>query len=206
MATRIQDTGMTLILVRDTGRICGAGRVHTDVTIPIGDFIMNNIFSWRIGVFLFSLLIMTGCASSPKFDNEKYNQVMTPEQVSLDPESYMDNSVLWGGMLIATTNLEQGTQLEVLAYPLQSNQRPDIDRNPIGRFLIVSPDFLEPIDYAQGRTITVIGDLDEVRTGQVGATEYQYPVVNVEQIHLWSKFEGLGAPQVHFGVGLFYGS
>ena len=94
----------------------------------------------------------------------------------------------------------------MLAYPLQSNQRPDIERGPIGRFLIVSPDFLEPIDYAQGRIITVTGKLNDVRTGQVGATEYQYPVIHSEQIHLWSKFVGLSSPQVHFGVGLFYGS
>lgn len=197
---------MVLISVRGTAHICGAGRARTDITTTIDDFIMSKICRWRIGLFLISLLLIAGCASSPKFDNERYTQVVTPAQVSLDPEIYMHNSVLWGGMLIATTNLEKGTQLEVLAYPLQSSQRPDIDRDPIGRFLVVSPDFLEPIDYAQGRSITVIGSLNEVRTGQVGATEYQYPVVNAEQIHLWSKFVGLGAPQVHFGVGLFYGS
>jgi outer membrane lipoprotein len=155
---------------------------------------------------LILIALASGCASGPEFDQQKYSTVITPEQVAGDSGNYIGSKVLWGGMLISITNLETGSQLEVLGYPLQTNQCPDVDQDPLGRFLVIYQEFLEPIDYAPGRVVTVTGKFDQVRKGQVGATEYVYPVVNAESVHLWSKSSGLGKPQIHFGVGLFYGS
>lgn len=149
--------------------------------------------------------LLAGCVSGKKFDSEKYQQSVTPEQVVVELDTYKDTNLLWGGKLVSTVNLENSTELEILAYPLGSNQKPATSRDPIGRFLVVEDQYLEPVDYAEGRLITIAGQISEIRSGQVGSAEYAYPVLAAEQIHLWSKDGKDSKPQVHFGVGVSFG-
>jgi outer membrane lipoprotein len=154
---------------------------------------------------LLLLTLVSGCASGPEFDQDTYSTTFTPQQAARDSGNYIGSSVMWGGMLISTSNLQNGSQLEILGYPLQTSQRPNVELEPQGRFLVMSGDFLEPLDFAPGRLVTVTGVIDQTRSGAVGDTEYVYPVVNVRNLHLWSKSGGLGKPQFHFGVGVGYG-
>lgn len=114
--------------------------------------------------------------------------------------------ILWGGVIIAVTNLQNTTQLEVLGYPLDSEQRPNTDKSPAGRFLAINPGYLETIDYAQGRLVTVTGSLSELKEGRIGESIYNYPVVNVERIYLWPKTNNTTTPepQLRFGIGVIF--
>jgi outer membrane lipoprotein len=93
--------------------------------------------------------------------------------------------VLWGGGVISSMNRERSTELEVLAYPLRENQRPDDRAAPLGRFLVLHPGYLETLDYGQGRRVTVRGRVAEVRQAEVGRSPRALPVVESEAIHLW---------------------
>ena len=51
--------------------------------------------------------------------------------------------VEWGGTIIAVSNQRDSTELEVLAYPLTADGRPDVAAPSSGRFVAVRPGFLE---------------------------------------------------------------
>ena len=152
---------------------------------------------WR-PVLLISIFL-TACATSPKFDTAGLDASITPKRAISEMQTLQGAPVLWGGVIIASTNHKDSTQIEILAYPLNSYQKPDREQEPLGRFLAVQTGYLETTDYAAGRLITVRGSLAGKRSGYVGEAEYIYPVVNNTQLHLWS---GSSESQVQFGFGL----
>jgi outer membrane lipoprotein len=144
-------------------------------------------------------IFLTACATSPNFDTAGLDASITPQRSVGEMSTLRGEPVLWGGVVITSTNLKDSTQVEILAYPLNSNQRPNREQKPLGRFLAVHAGYLETTDYASGRLITVRGTLADKRTGRVGEAEYTYPVVNITQLHLWSDSP---ESQVQFGFGL----
>jgi len=150
--------------------------------------------------------LLAGCASQqPRFDTSKLNVTLTPQQAAADSAAG-GQRVLWGGTVINASNLADATQLEVLAYPLDEDQRPMTDRNPLGRFLVVKEGYLETADYGPGRLVTVAGTIDGTNEGKVGQARYTYPVVRAEDLQLWSREPRYrGSVQPRFGVGIGIG-
>ncbi|MCG6201291.1 Slp family lipoprotein [Psychromonas antarctica] len=150
---------------------------------------------------LLTTLLLFACSTPAMFDSKAVDLTITAQQAS-ESKTIQGISVLWGGMIIASTNLQDTTQLEILAYPLASNQRPDTEQAPIGRFIAIYQGYLEKSDYAQGRLITMKGELQGKRSGRIGESEYIYPVLNTTQQHLWKKISPRDPPRFHFGLGL----
>ncbi len=145
--------------------------------------------------------LLVACASTPPFDVKNVNTTIRPNEAIAKLDSVRGNKVLWGGVIINSKNLEQGTQLEILAYPLNDNTRPRLDREPLGRFIIEHGSYLETIDYAPGRELSVVGTVTGTKEAKIDAT-YVYPAVTTDQIHLWPKGSTNVEPQFHFGVGV----
>lgn len=135
--------------------------------------------SWQA---LLALALLSGCASGPVLDAGGVDPGLTPSTVT---RHAVGRRVLWGGGIISSVNRERSTELEVLAYPLRENQRPDDRAAPLGRFLVLHPSYLETLDYSQGRRVTVRGRVAEVRQAEVGRAPRALPVVESEAIHLW---------------------
>ena len=170
--------------------------------------VVTRIHNMRNLIIIMLTGLLVGCAGTPKFDQERFVQTTTPNQVKLDPTLYQDTSQLWGGILISTTNLDDATRLEVLAYPLAKNQKPQTSRDPIGRFIAINDSYLEPIDYAEGRLVTLAGKLANSSIDITSSNDNfakQFPVLSVEQLHLWSKDGRDTGPQVLFGFGISLG-
>jgi len=151
-------------------------------------------------------LLIAGCASTPEFDESKVDKSLTPKTAVDQGESAVGKTVLWGGTIIESRNLKDSTQLEVLAYPLNSWNRPRESGSAMGRFLVRHSGYLETADYAQGRQITVIGPIQALKAGTIGETHYTYPVVQDEKLHLWEP-ESAGSsrgPNVNFGIGVIF--
>lgn len=110
--------------------------------------------------------------------------------------------VLWGGVIVGATNLEGKTRFEILSYPLTKSQRPNSDADQQGRFLAFKDGYIETLDYAPGKPVTLIGTLTGTRNGHIGESPYVYPVVDVESIYLWSDAETNAKPRINFGVGI----
>lgn len=156
-------------------------------------------FAW----ILLALLGLAACASTPKFDTENVDKAITPAQAVAELDGLRGKSVLWGGTIIASHNLQNATEIEVLGYPLDSDGRPQLDRTPLGRFIARRDAYLEPVDYASGRLLTVVGPLESVRDGRVGQAPYRYPVMSAQQMALWPQSTAYrNDPQLHFGIGI----
>lgn len=151
---------------------------------------------------LFIPLLLAACATTPKFDTSSLDLGITPQQVVEGGGSTRGSRVLWGGVIISTSNLKQATQFEILAYPLDSDQRPDISKTPLGRFIARQEGYLESSLYDQGRRLTVSGELQESHTGRIGEADYTYPVLRIEQLQLWPRRGEPSEPQFHFGIGV----
>lgn len=158
-------------------------------------------------LFVAAVLLLAGCATGPRYETAGVATDLVPAEVAASPEVYRDSRVIWGGMIVATRNLAEYTELEVLGYPLESSQRPATSRSPHGRFLVRKSGYLEQVDYSPGRRVTVTGTLGENVDGRVGEAPYVYPVVQASDIHLWPEDTGVessGRTRFNIGVGVIF--
>ncbi len=147
-------------------------------------------------------ILLAGCASTPDFDTAGVDKALTPQSVVAEPDLNRGKSVLWGGTILNTSNLEEMTQIEILAYPLDSSQRPLLEDKPLGRFIVQHNGYLEPATFAQGRLLTILGSVGDTQSGKVGKSPYTYPVVIAQQLHLWSLREPRSRTSFHLGIGV----
>ncbi len=153
---------------------------------------------------LLGIFILTGCATTPVFDTEQVEiaSSLTPQKVLDDPTTNIDKLVLWGGIILQTTNLEEASQIEMLAYPLNNSQQPITETRARGRFIIQHQDILDPATYAQGRKLTVLGDISEIQAARIANSDYQIPVVLSRQLQLWPTQYGRTRDNIQFGIGI----
>ena len=158
----------------------------------------------RLFILLAALLALTGCATTPAMDTRGVNYSLTPVLAASDMQAARGTWVQWGGMIVSSRNLAHATQLIILAYPLDSSGEPKPDAGPLGRFVALWSGYLETVDYAPGRWVTVVGTVSGTHAGSVGQASYLYPVVDANQLHLWPKrWERNTGSSVNFGVGVF---
>jgi outer membrane lipoprotein len=148
--------------------------------------------------------LLSACATAPKFDTTGVDFSITPPRAVTENTTLQGTPLLWGGIIIASSNLKQVTQFEILAYPLDGNLRPDTGKQPLGRFLAQQQGYLETADYTAGRLMTVSGTLQGTRIGRIGESEYTYPVLQVKQHYLWSRASEEPDTSVHFGIGVMF--
>jgi len=156
-----------------------------------------------VGALALVALIVAGCASKPIDIDGDTIQVapVTASQVASEPEQAR-GTVLWGGTIIGVASRESGSQLELLAYPLDRTQRPQDGRRSQGRFIVTLDEYLEPLDFAEGRQVTVLGELDGLEEVRVGDTRRQLPVVKASQLHLWTGAGPRERTGFTFGIGV----
>lgn len=152
-------------------------------------------------LFLLLLLALSGCASGPKYDTARYSRALTPSQAVAEQDALRGSPVLWGGVIIASRNLAEVSELEILAYPLDGQQRPLTAEPPLGRIIARRTGYLETVDYAAGRSVTLAGTLAGTQEGKLGEASYTYPVLMIDQLYLWPE-GGEGQTRFHFGIGV----
>ena len=129
-----------------------------------------------------------------------------PSQVAQSPERFAGNEVIWGGRIVRVQNFADHSEVELLAYPLDSSQRPQTNDSGNGRFIAVMPGYVEPLSYPPGALMTVNGKLNGSRAGKVGEADYVFPLVVAAQSHVWTPAEmEQGRNNIHFGVGVGVG-
>ena len=118
------------------------------------------------------------------------------------PDDHVGEVVLLGGKIIETNVNSNYSEIAVLQLPLDGGDRPRIEDQSEGRFLIRSEELLDPAVYTEGTAITVVGEIIGSEARKVGEYNYIYPVLKPIEIKLWHKDKG-GGPGVHFGIGVF---
>ncbi len=152
--------------------------------------------------FAFAALL-AACAPAPIYKTGPSAVTATPQQVATSPANFRNLQVVWGGSVIAVHNFADHSEIEVLAYPLDSSQRPRLKEPATGRFIAIVPGFAEPMNYPQGSLVTLRGTLDGARSGEVGQADYTFALVHSEAMHRWTAEEmRQGHPNVSIGVGV----
>ncbi len=152
-----------------------------------------------------ALLLVAGCASGPLRTEGVTRDIVPGEAAATD---HVGDTVLWGGVVVNATNLEDRTRLEIVGYPLDEySQRPQTDAEPQGRFLAYREGYLETAEYGRGRRVTVRGEITGSERGRIGEAPYTYPAVAAEQLELWPerREQGNSRPRFHFGIGVLFG-
>lgn len=157
----------------------------------------------RPGLLLTLTALLGACAGAPALDTAGVDRALTPVMAAADTAA-RGRLVQWGGVIVATRNLKDSTQLEVLAYPLTDGGAPDPKREALGRFLLLRPGYLETLDFAPGRAVTAVGAIQETRRLCIDDSEQTVPVLNAEQVRLWPRGYD-SEPQLHFGIGISIG-
>ncbi len=137
------------------------------------------------GLFLAAVL---GCASQPiseQYRKEADAKHLTFPMVLQNPDAYVGDMVIWGGVIIKTIVREVGTEIVVLETPLGWGEEPKSAAYSRGRFIASSSKFLDPAIYNEGRKITLAGKITGKKTLTMDGTTYTYPVVSILQINLW---------------------
>lgn len=152
-----------------------------------------------------AVLLTLGACSQPKPDDRGIDKALTPRAAVAEFANVRGHIVRWGGVVIESKNQKDATQLEVLAYPLDRDGRPRRNAEPLGRFIANKAGYLETVDYAPGRLVTITGPLQETQTRKLGETDYPYPVIVANDLKLWKQHTPREEPRFHFGIGIGIG-
>ena len=138
---------------------------------------------------VFVAVFVAGCATTP-FPADlarSADRALTLRELRRDPTAHVGARVILGGEVLATTPKPGETEIEVLSRTLRAGDVPERGDSTTGRFLVRSPEFLDPAVYAPGRRITVLGTVAGRSERRVGDLPYVYPVISAERIKLWPK-------------------
>ena len=152
------------------------------------------------------LLTLAACAPAPIYKTTGMAAMATPAQVAQTPERFSNSGVVWGGRIVKVDVFSDHSEIELLAYPLDSSQRPKANDSGNGRFIAVVRGYLEPLSYPAGALMTIDGKLNGARAGKVGEADYVFPLVDVGQSHVWTPEEmSQGRSNFRFGLGVGVG-
>ncbi|MGM0553417.1 MAG: Slp family lipoprotein [Pseudomonadota bacterium] len=151
---------------------------------------------WRVGA-LMAAALLAGCAGIPETIAPLPQEMPSRAEVLADPEAARGTTVVWGGVIAAIDNREDGTRLELVARSLDRSGRPrDSDRSE-GRFRAWTPEFLDPQIHAPGREVTVRGEVEGVERDAIGDYPYTYVTLRATGVHLWPVREPPRDPLYH---------
>jgi len=150
------------------------------------------------------LVGLAGCQTPPPLSSAGADPALTPAAALAHWPDTRGAGVLWGGAIVQTVPRGEWTEIEVLAFPLGADQRPDTRAPALGRFFLRANGLLEPLDFAPGRLITVRGSVIETGQGTIGQAVYRFPVIAAAQFYLWPATPDLVAPVVRFGIGISF--
>lgn len=152
------------------------------------------------------LLFLVGCSNLPPAIKDAPLVDISYPQAAQAISSYPAAPVRWGGVIVDVENEQTSSQVQVLSYPLNNYGRPLVDKPSEGRFVINSPEFLDPAVYAKNTEITVAGILNGDVERTIGKKVLHLPVVKTSVIHLWpneSRNECYGGGGFGFGYSPF---
>jgi outer membrane lipoprotein len=142
-----------------------------------------------------------GCAPTfPRQVTDRVDRHVSFKELKADPGKFKDAWLMLGGVIVSSRNTKEGTYLEILQKPLESDGRPVDTDETEGRFLIQTEEYLDSAIYHRGKMITVVGEVAGQKTMPLDETTYQYPLLSAKALHLWAPSSG---PHFFFGVSVF---
>jgi outer membrane lipoprotein len=135
------------------------------------------------------LLFSSACSNLPPAIEDPPLYDISYSQAKRNIVQFKDAPVRWGGVVIDVENEQNFSIVQVLYYPLNSYGRPRLDKPNEGRFLIKSPDFLDPAVYTKDTEITVAGTLKGDVERKIGNKTLRLPLISSTIVYLWPDYE-----------------
>ena len=143
-------------------------------------------FNYKIYLAEFLIIVFfVGCAHPVSHEIRKgIDPDIKFETLVEDPKSFLGKRVLFGGVIVVTRNVQDGTELEIVQKNIEPYGNLEAGDYSGGRFLFFSKDYLEPEIYASGRELIGVGKVAGQKSGKVGDYSYKFPIIEVEELHL----------------------
>jgi len=123
-----------------------------------------------------TFLLANGCANPFSKDLlAKVENNVSYREFQDDPEKNDCNLLMFGWEIIETKNRENGAWIIVLQKPLNEEGQTNWALESCGRFLVATSSFLDVEAFRRGRSITVIGEVDNSKGLPICGNEYWYP-------------------------------
>jgi outer membrane lipoprotein len=136
--------------------------------------------------WLVLLMLGLGACTTVEFEGTDNRIDAMPQDISRSGQLPAGRTVVWGGRVLEVANLESGTELLILAYPLSGGNVPRIESSSVGRFVAVYPGYLETQDFTPMRHVTLAGKLSSLTENwSFEGVPVKLPQVAVQGIHLW---------------------
>ncbi|MHB1670648.1 MAG: Slp family lipoprotein [Acidiferrobacter sp.] len=164
---------------------------------------MTQTWAMRAAVALLALGL-AGCAVHPRPEATHIDRHMGLQAVLAHPQRTRGARVRWGGVVVQDNVGPVHSTLTVLAYPLSASGRPRLSAMPEGRFQAVAPGYLDPMLFARGRLVTIVGTVTGTRPGLIGQAHYLYPQVQLLASHVWHAYRPRRR-RWNFGFGIGIG-
>jgi len=133
-------------------------------------------------------LLLAGCTTIPEPINTAEDVPLVSYSAALNnPEQVVGQQARWGGVIADVRNAEDETIIEMVNFSLKSWGRPLVSDDSNGRFLAIIDGFIDPEVYQPGRSLTVLGTVQETRIGKIDEYTYRYPVLKATGYYLWPK-------------------
>jgi len=139
----------------------------------------------RLLLILFLLLLASCAHPISKGLRNQVDPALSFNQIQQSPDNFVGKKVVWGGAIVATRNLKDVTEIEVVEKNLDYLGYPSSSNESQGRFLFRKQGYLEAEIFAKGRMITGGGTVVGIKSGKIGEVEYEFPVIEIEEIKLW---------------------
>lgn len=101
-----------------------------------------------------------------------------------DPDAFRGKFIILGGLVTSVRQNREGVQLEVVEYPLDSEEMPDVTGESGGRFLVNLPPDVGYATFKPGVLVTMAGEVVGKEVRSLDKMEYAYPVLVVKEIHI----------------------
>ena len=143
-------------------------------------------FSYKIYLAEFLVIVFfVGCSHPVSHEIRKgIDPDIKFETLIENPNPFLGTRVLFGGVIVIARNLEDGTELEIVQKNLESYGNLETGDYSGGRFLFFSKGYLEPEIYSSGRELIGVGKVTGHKLGKVGDYSYNFPIIEVEELHL----------------------
>jgi outer membrane lipoprotein len=142
---------------------------------------------WLTG-YVVAALVCSGCAHVISETARKQTDTGVGfAQVIQNPDAFIGVRLIVGGVIVATRNLPEGTEIEVMQKELDSVGNPKSEDFSRGRFVFRDKGYLEAEIYAKGRRVTGAGKIVGSKTEKIGERDYRYPILEAEELYLWEK-------------------
>jgi outer membrane lipoprotein len=119
-------------------------------------------------------------------------------------DQFRGRTVILGGYILETRNLESETIIKVLQVPLAIGEEPGLKDSSEGRFLVYHQGFLDPEIYSKDRVITVAGDVMGTGFEEISDAPILYLKLKNRETYLWPEYETYPYPYPPWNYPYFW--